>query len=423
MATGRTWFRWHSWIGLTTGLLLFVICWSGTVAVFSRELDLLLDPRVEAGAVTERIDWGEIEANVREAHPDWWLTQIVATHGPGTTVEAWAVDHEGVIRRIDADPATGEIIQTRPLFSVQRFFRSFHMALFVEAWPILGMPLGDLIVCLLSIPLLAMLVTSLVFYRRFWRGFLRLEWRKGGKVLWSGLHKLTGVWSLWFLLVIGLTGLWYLVERQLPPGPAPPKIVAADKFAPLLPVTDLVERAERAFPEIRINAVLLEGYEAGLVELHGQDGGVLVRDRAARVWIGSRSGEVLRVQRSGDLDAYERWIDMADPLHFGNFGGMASKTIWFLFGLGLSGLCLTGAYLQAKRQERQQGGRRRPPIIAAYVVSVGCLLLASLFGYREILSYGSGGTPPTVPTGVTAFIAAWVTATLAALTLWMRWVR
>ena len=81
------------------------------------------------------------------------------------------------------------------------------MALFVEAWPIFGDPLGDWIVALPSIPLLASMATALVFYRRFWRGLFHVQWRKGRKVLWSDMHKLAGVWSLCFVLAIGLTGL------------------------------------------------------------------------------------------------------------------------------------------------------------------------------------------------------------------------
>lgn len=421
--TRRTWFRWHSWIGLTTGLLLFVVCWSGTIAVFSREIDLALDPAHSAAPRTERVAWGAFERSIAAEHPDWWLFQMTATRGPGTALEAWAMDEEDVTWRIDGDPATGAIVRTRTLFSVQRFFRSFHMALFVEAWPIFGVPLGDWIVTLLSLPLLGSLVTSLVFYRRFWRGFFRLERGKGRKVFWSDAHKLMGLWSLWFILAIGLTGLWYLAERHLPGRPEPPR-AAASKDPERLPVAELVERAEAAYPELEINAVILRDFDSGLFEVHGQDGGVLVRDRAARVFLDSRNGAVLGIQRSSDLGAYERWIDMADPIHFGNFAGLWSKVPWFVFGLASSALCLSGAYLQAKRQERQAGRSWRSPIVAAYGATVACLLLSAWFGYDEIMSYGSGGAPPAdVPAGVTAFIAAWTASTLGILTMWMRWVR
>lgn len=420
--TRRTWFRWHGWIGLTAGLLMFVVCWSGTIAVFSREIDLALDPGLSAAPRTERVAWGTFERNIAAEHPDWWLMQMTASHGPGTTLEAWAQDEAGVTWRVHGDPANGAVIATRSLFGVQRFFRSFHMALFVETWPILGVPLGDWIVGLLSIPLLASLVTALIFYRRFWRGFVHVQWRKGSKVLWSDVHKLAGVWSLWFVLAIGLTGLWYLAERHLPAGPEPPP-AQASKDPRRLPIAELVARAEAAHPELKINAVILRDFDLGLFEVHGRDGAALVRNRAARVWLDARNGHVLRVQRSSDLDAYARWIETADPVHFGDFAGLWSEVPWFVFGLALSGLCLSGAYLQAKRQERQVGSKYRGPVLAAYCVTVACLLLSAWFGYKEIVSYGSGGGAPVVPAGASAFIAAWTASTLGILTLWMRWVR
>src|SRR3546814_11840495 len=89
--------------------------------------------------------------------------------------------------------------------------------------------------------------------------------------------------------------------------------------------------------------------DSGLFEVHGQDGGWFTRDRGARVWLDARDGSTLAIRRSGEMRPLHRWIDMADPLHFGNFAGLWSKVVWFVFGLGLSGLCLTGAYLQAKQ--------------------------------------------------------------------------
>jgi len=402
--------------------MLFVICWSGTIAVFSREIDMALDPMLEIAPAAERVNWAAVHDRIAAERPGWWVSQIVAHQGPGTIVEAWVEDETGNLHRIESDPASGAIIGVRSLFGVQRFFRSFHMALFVEAWPVFGMPLGDLIVALFSLPLLALLVTSLIFYRRFWRGFTKLDRRKGVRVFWSDAHKLMGLWSLWFVAAMGVTGVWYLLERSLPAAPPPP-VAAPAKSKRLLPVAELAQRAQAAFPELRINAIILGEYERGLFEVHGQDGAWLVRDRAAEAWLDSRTGAVLGIQRSSDLSAYRRWIETADPLHFGNFGGVWSKAVWFVFGLALSGLCLTGAFLHVKRQQRRSETRWRGPILGAYAFTAAALLLSAWFGYEEIRSYGANGRMPDVPIAVTSFIAAWTAATLAILTAWIRAVR
>lgn len=58
---------------------------------------------------------------------------------------------------------------------------------------------------------------------------------------------------------------------------------------------------------------------------------------------------MLRVEKGEELSAHQRISEMADPLHFGTFGGMATKVVWFVFGLAMAGLCVTGMAIYSLR--------------------------------------------------------------------------
>ncbi|HKY82574.1 MAG TPA: PepSY-associated TM helix domain-containing protein, partial [Sphingobium sp.] len=400
-----------------------VICWSGTVAVFSHELDWLADERLRAPTANQ-MAWQEIEEQVEAAKPGWHILAINAPLHPGFAAEVWIADRDEIWHRVWADPASGEVLGTTSYFNVQRFFRSFHMSLFIGGWRIWGIPFGYWLVGLAAFVLAASLITSLIFYRRFWRGFFKLEWRRGRKIFWSDLHKLTGLWSLWFIALIAATGMWYLVEWKVTseaPVPDPP--AAEGSVQQTLPVAALVARAEQAYPALEIRTVVLDQMSSGLFEVHGQDGAWLVRDRGARVWLDARNGSTIAIRRAAQMRPLHRWIDTADPLHFGNFAGIWSKILWFLFGIGLSGICLTGVYLQAKRQQRHSTATRRGPIVAAYAATASVLLASVPFAYGEMLRWGVGGELPGMPLVVVAVISLWLFLTLTALTLWVRAVR
>jgi uncharacterized iron-regulated membrane protein len=61
---------------------------------------------------------------------------------------------------------------------------------------------------------------------------------------------------------------------------------------------------------------------------------------------------------------------MADPLHFGTFGGMLTRAIWFVFGVILTGLSISGIYIYGARIKKVLGKaptavvRKRPLILA-----------------------------------------------------------
>ncbi len=59
----------------------------------------------------------------------------------------------------------------------------------------------------------------------------------------------------------------------------------------------------------------------------------LVRERANAVRLHPVTGAVLDVQQGEALTPMQRVVDTADPVHFGNFGGLPVKLLYLVFGL------------------------------------------------------------------------------------------
>jgi uncharacterized iron-regulated membrane protein len=418
----RFWFSVHSWLGVMLGLLLFVICWSGTIAVVSHEVDWLLDARTRAAPCDRPVSWGRLEASVRAAHPD---VEAMTLHAPMySRSAAWAVvdTPRQKMLRIYLDPCTGRVLGETSYFNVQRFFRSLHMSFFDFGS---GRMWGYWFVGAFSIVLLVMAITPLVFYRRWWRGFLTLKTRRGARVFWSDAHKLAGVWSLVFGFLIALTGVWYLVEffdvNLGYPELTPIEGTPADRPQRL---DDVIAIAQANWPSLRITSVTPaeNNWLGPVVHVDGEGDAVLVRDRANYLVLDPANGKILRRQAAADVGWPARWVDTADPLHFGDFAGLWSKVPWVVFGLLLSILPLTGAYLHVQRLRSASARSAWAGTGIAVGFTAVVLLIAVWAGWQEFLGYGPiiDGTqvPPPVSSAVIAFIAGWVLATLAVLAMW-----
>jgi uncharacterized iron-regulated membrane protein len=422
----RDWFRIHSWLGVFSGLLLFVLCWSGTVATVSHEIDWLLNPALRAEASGARADWGQIHDSVRREFPDASIEWMHAPRHAGFASEVVVLTPDKQRLRVYVHPGTAEVQGSSTYFNVQRFFRSFHMILY------LPYPAGAYLVGVFGLMLVASTLAPLFFYKRWWTRFTELRVGHGQRALWSGLHKLGGLWSLWFGLLIGLTGIWYLVEQATVDAgatfaypPMPERVVPAE--APRLGVNVLASAAEQLRPDLDISRVLfVRGQKSEGMLFCGDEGNVLVRPCADRVYLDPVDASAIQNQSASDLDALSRWVDTADPLHFGDFGGLISQFIWFVFGLLLTGLCLTGIYLHLARLARERHARRThwPGTTAAIAVSLLVLIASIHGGWHDIRQFGpsieGGHAWPQVAPAVVAFIAGWILVTLTILWVWVR---
>lgn len=429
MTRARLFFLVHSCIGVTTGLVLFVICWSGTFAVFAHEIDWLVTPQARVQPGGEHAGWDAWLQAVRESHPEAAIVALKAPRYARSAATALIVDGRDQSRFVYIDPYRAVVQGSTSTYTSHRFLRNLHMSFFMAST-------GIYIVSVFAVFLLLSMVSALYFYRRWWRRFLFLP-RGRGHGYWSGLHRTTGLWSLLFVLLIGLTSVWYLVEMlrmdvidgkfshagagdtAIHQIPAP----AADPATPL-PLEVLLDKARTARPDLEIGQLGFGFYHEGALYLEGQADHLLVRDRANQLHLDMSTGEVLYDQSADRLPLYWRWSETSDPLHFGDFGGLWSKSIWFAFGVLLCGLILSGAWLHAGRLLRGAEQRYRWRVMpTALLASVGLFALATHAGIDQAAVYGynENGVKqlPDLAAGVQWFMAGWLALTLAIVGAWL----
>ena len=410
--SSRGWFRVHSFVGVITGLLLFVVCWTGTFATLAHEFDWLVTPEARVDGGGEALGWARLLASVTAGYQVEEIHFLTAPLYEKSAAEVVVDLPDQRFVRIYVDPYTAELRGARSAINLQRIFRDLHRRLFIPG------AAGIVLVSAFGLSLLISLVTPLVFYKRWWRRFFTFRFASL-RAFWSEVHKLSGLWSLWFVAVIAVTGLWYGIEvlRLVPAVEGSPPAAEA---AATLPLDQLIESARVARPDLRIRTIVPPGGRfGGALYVEGQGEATLVRDRANHVMIAASNGAVLENYRAGDAGLYRRWTNTVDPLHFGDFAGLVSKLIWFLFGLALSGLCLTGAYLHVLRLRRSSdrpSRQRRPGTKVALMASL-LLVVASLpLGYLRYQAAGPliEGLAP----GVILFLWIWTLVTLAILMAW-----
>lgn len=343
----RVWWKVHQWVGLKLSLFLTFVLFTGTLAVVSHEIDWLLQPamRVAPSSVEGPVAWAKIAGNAAR-HPA--AAQVKAIEAPVASAFAARVtidEPDGALGYLYAHPTTGAIQGHGPWVGAARVLRNMHRHL--------NMPTryGVPIVSSLAFLLLVSLGTSFVVYKKWWRGLLKPIRKRDARTWWGDFHRLAGVWSLWFVVLISLTSVWYFVESLGLDAPPAPRPESSEGVKPIPPgdLAPAIAAAEAAYPGLRVRYVRLPSENNPLVQIQGDYKAVLVRHRANAAWVDPATGQVLLTTDGRDMSLHQRIGEMADPLHFGYFGGYWTKVPWFLFGLLMTGLSVSGAAIYSLR--------------------------------------------------------------------------
>src|SRR4029079_13810843 len=115
--------------------------------------------------------------------PNGIVLSLTAPVEPGFAVEAIVEIGEEVEVRGHVDPQTAQVLGITNMFNAWRFFRSLHANLFgFFDW-------GRYVVSVTGFALLALVVTTLVFWKRWCTRFIDGHAPRRPVGIWSPLHK------------------------------------------------------------------------------------------------------------------------------------------------------------------------------------------------------------------------------------------
>ena len=375
----------HTWCGLLLGWVLFAIFFTGTLAVFDKEINWWMQPEL-----TDRVQSPAAAANVAQR----WLT----THHGGES--NWNIDlpterspalgvSVGERRRggggTQLDPLTGETVQPRETLGGNFFFH-FHYTLHMPR------TLGVWVVGFAAMAMLVALISGIIIHKKIFKEFFTFRPAKGQRS-WLDGHNASAVLLLPFHLMITYTGLviFFLIYmpaaidalydgdrqayfREAQParaaeqdrgeqqatrnGPAQHGEERGDKSAsapaaPLLALGEIVSRAEAHYGKGMIGALAVSnpGFANAQVTARPVLGNRIELTKGEGMVFDGVSGELIRApEPSGTSQLTQR---VMAGLHFAQFGGYPMRWLYFICGLISCAMIGTGLVLYAVKQRKQ----------------------------------------------------------------------
>lgn len=356
----------HLYLGLAAGVVLIVVCVTGSVLVFRPEIESWLRPellRVEPAEERASLDSviGAVRGNFPRMEP--WL--IGAPRAADEVYHIYTQDEAGVEGpEVFVDPYTADVLGSRmPEQSLTDLIFHLHVEL-------LAGERGAWVVGISGIVLLLLCGSGVVLWwpsRRKLLG-LKIRWSASRKRVNYDLHRAGGMWTLPFVALVAATGaglvFYTAVGHALnwittsPPAPTPPVSVGRPGAEPVGLETAL-RLAERALPKGQVSFIIPPATPGAAILVRMRLPGELHPNGRSYVYVDPWSGEVPRVENATEAPLGSRMLYALYPLHIGHFGGAGMRYLYAVLGLVPAMLAVSGGVIWWGRRHRGREGARR----------------------------------------------------------------
>jgi uncharacterized iron-regulated membrane protein len=357
----------HSVMGLVISALLFVICVSGTIAVFEDELEWW----EQAGTPTVQ----DVSPSVMQA-----TAEEVLKRDPGTT-HLYLYPPRNNWPRFVAGGDNGMFVLDESGVFVRPLVAPWNDFL-IELHYYLTLPhsVGLIIVALFGVMLVSMAISGLLAHPRIFRDAFRFRRTGQARLAQADLHNRLSVWTTPFLVavagtgaMIGLFGVIAFVFAQtnfggdiksLSEAIFGGEIVEADSTpAPLIGVDTALINLNHDVADANPFIVIIHepGTKSQHIEIYGDETDRLIY---GETYTYSTEGELLAKGHNSDGPVGQQVAMSMYRLHFGDFGGALMKSIYFVLGIMLCIVVATG--LNIYFLKRREKGRAAPRLEALW---------------------------------------------------------
>ncbi|AIF98766.1 PepSY-associated TM helix domain-containing protein [Alteromonas australica] len=334
----------HNWVGVFLSVLLFLVCLSGTVAVFHLEFERWEQPHIQemdnvSPQVIEKAMDTFLAQNPEESHH---LYVVFPTSDiPRLVVEndhkAYFADQEGNLLEEESVSFTQMLVDLHLYLNLP------------QSW-------GMILVSALGAIICTLVITGIIAHKRMSKDAFKLRRGGNGQQAQIDLHNRFGLWAAPFHLMIGITGAYFgmagiilvtvatlnyngdrdaVVNQIFTPDP----VLAPQEGKPA--IGKAFAQMETLAPEK--SPIFLTVHEVGepeqFIEIYAKAPNRMIYAEGYRF---DTAGNFVGVAGYEFGEWGKQLVWAMYRLHFGDFAGMTSKWLYFVLGVMLTMLCVSG---------------------------------------------------------------------------------
>ncbi|WMI65764.1 PepSY-associated TM helix domain-containing protein [Aestuariibaculum sp. YM273] len=366
----------HLWLGIASGIVIFLVCLSGTILAFEHEIKDAFSSSIEVEEQGNKSSVTQLVNTVKNSDLGF-VTGVMLPSASDAPYE-FSVKKDLKERRgskVLVDPYTSEIHKVEKSKA-----DGFLMSMFrLHRWLLLDINIGRPIVGIATIIFLVLSISGLVLWfpkkmkwKQIKQGF-KIKTDAKWKRINHDLHNTLGFYSCILILIMGITGLcWSFEGYRNGLG----DLIGAKIF-------DRGGRFEHQSDAKQEHTISIEEAIAKANETLDYDGELSVSfpDQRNSYYRFSKvaeaswspvtsdklymdlSGKVLKVERFADKPLNTQIASLIKPIHTGEIYGMFSKVLYFIACLIGTSLPVTGTIIWINKLKKKNKRKKARPVL------------------------------------------------------------
>jgi uncharacterized iron-regulated membrane protein len=353
----KTVFAWHSWLGLIVGVFTLFLSITGTMLLFSDEIDVATASHLTTvKPTTKRYPLDSMLATLRRSYPAATPRGTFLYNGLSNRAIMTEVMLDNERQWVYWNPYTNQLNGSRKRNDVPMVqVLALHEELASDGW-------AHFVLFWVGLALIGSVISGLWYYRKFLFNVYKVGIRRKNSYLFNAdLHKWVGVTSCLFLLVMGGTGTffhWEKIERML--GETKKNDISAQTKSPAAPILSSISYSLDSLT--KQSTTLIKGFTPQYIGYQSNsDGEIIISGTRlgsnrllgrfnTSLMFNPRSGQLPKIMHKEDGDLETKIEKSFEQIHYGQYGGIWSKILYALGGLCLAIASLTGFMIWWKKR-------------------------------------------------------------------------